>query len=278
MTDGSRWYFPVFEGLFDAKHVKGMGPAIWLYGWILSRAWAAQKNGRMMYSHQDACDDLGVCNKTVRLWFERLQQHGYITTRARQPHNLDIEVSNWRSVAEWLDARAEERTYHSPPVIGNVIGNVSGNSLQPSISIKLLSYEYPTGADAHVCTIAYAFAGLLEALKTTKNKPAMLVAIHGLCFGGEAPNFGRVGKLARDIGGAGRLAEIMWQLSTKPPTGDVLSYIQKAYVYKGKGREALRGNEWDRPLTPEEERLNAIALSGQSGEDNHDSNALARDS
>ena len=38
MTDssGSRWYFPTFEGLYDAKHVKQMGMAIWLYGWVLA--------------------------------------------------------------------------------------------------------------------------------------------------------------------------------------------------------------------------------------------------
>jgi len=41
----------------------------------------------------------------------------------------------------------------------------------------------------------------------------------------DPPSFGRIGKAAREVGGAGRLAELMWQAASRPPTGDVISYL-----------------------------------------------------
>jgi hypothetical protein len=44
----------------------------------------------------------------------------------------------------------------------------------------------------------------------------------------DAPDFGYIGKVANKVGGAGRLAELLWQHSAKPPSGDVLAYIQES--------------------------------------------------
>jgi hypothetical protein len=58
-----------------------------------------------------------------------------------------------------------------------------------------------------------------------------------LCFGdADPPDYGYIAKVGKQVGGAGRLAEIMWQLSTKPPTGDVMAYILSVYGRKGKQR------------------------------------------
>lgn len=270
MGEGSRWYFPVWEGLFDAKHVEQMGPAVWLYGWVLARAWVAQRGGQLVYSHADAGAGLGVCDKTVRLWFERLQENGYLITRARRRDHLEVEVVNWRSVAEWLEARAQAgevdsvknyrsgsvNSYRSEVEIGKEIGNKIGNSLQSTITIKLSGYEYPSGAGAGVPaggpatpegsgSLVGAFRGLMEVLKVTPNKPAMLQGIYALCFGpNDLPEYGYLGKVARTVGGAGRLAEVMWQLSTKPPTGDILAYILAQYKAQGRGN----GQRRDEPL------------------------------
>jgi hypothetical protein len=78
---------------------------------------------------------------------------------------------------------------------------------------------------------------LLVVLDNAKNKPAVLKQIYHLCFGGwgnEEPSFGYLAKVANLVGGEGRLAEIMWQLSTKPPTGDALAYIQAWHKAKAR--------------------------------------------
>lgn len=100
------------------------------------------------------------------------------------------------------------------------------------------SIEEPKGAASAVPTapspaaqpLAEQFHTLLAELKTTENKQAKLKDIYVLCFGKDgAPEFGYLGKVAKQVGGAGRLAELFWQYSAKPPTGDVLAYIQKAH-------------------------------------------------
>jgi len=42
----------------------------------------------------------------------------------------------------------------------------------------------------------------------------------------DVPSYAYVAKVASKVGGAGRLAELLWQNSAKPPSGDVLAYIQ----------------------------------------------------
>ena len=48
----------------------------------------------------------------------------------------------------------------------------------------------------------------------------------------DLPAYGYLGKVAKQVGGAGRLADLLWQHSTRPPTGDLLAYILA--VAKGK--------------------------------------------
>ncbi|MBN2561651.1 MAG: hypothetical protein JXQ75_12050, partial [Phycisphaerae bacterium] len=59
------------------------------------------------------------------------------------------------------------------------------------------------------------------------NRPAILRRMFEHLYPGkEPPTYSYVGRVAQGVGGAGRLAELLWQHSTRPPTGDVLAYIQ----------------------------------------------------
>lgn len=257
-AQGSRWYFPVYEGLFDAKHQEQMGPALWLYGWMLARAWVAQHDGVLSYSHIEAANELGVDVRTIKRWFSLLQESVYITTRARHAYHLEVAVTNWRTTEEWLDARGREgRSAISvtPEARSDRIAERSDKRSDTRsdrtvtslpITIRLSGYQYPPdgvpsgGADAPTApNLADAFAGLMEQLRAEKNKPALLQEIYGLCFGAsELPEYGYLGKVARAVGGAGRLAQILWQLSADRPQGDVLAYVLA--MHKGKGSNGHR--------------------------------------
>ena len=230
---GSRWYFPVYEGLFDAKHVAAMGQSIWLYGWLLGRAHVAQKGGILDYTHIAASQDLGVSERTVRYWFDTLQECGYIIRRTRHQYHLEVEMTNWRPVEEWLNARQSERQHLAGTGTRTAMRTATrvANPCNPTISIRLLGYEYPTGSAERqsLASLADVFRDLLERLKLGGNRPALLRLIYRLCFGGaekDLPRYSYLGKMAKLVGGAGRLAELMWKLTAKPPTGDVLAYIQ----------------------------------------------------
>lgn len=99
-----------------------------------------------------------------------------------------------------------------------------------------------TGAPAAVVlpasSLAEQFHNLIEELRQTKNRPALLRQIYVLCFGEheDMPTFGYLGKVANAVGGAGRLAQLMWQQSTDPPKGDILAYLMARH--KGKAPKA----------------------------------------
>ena len=78
--------------------------------------------------------------------------------------------------------------------------------------------------------------GWLEILKNGTNKQAILMRMTKTLYPDlvEYPTYSYIGKVARDIGGAGRLAALLWECVTRNPKGDILSYIQ-AYA---KGRKS----------------------------------------
>jgi hypothetical protein len=85
-----------------------------------------------------------------------------------------------------------------------------------------------------------AFAGWLKLIQESKNRPAALRFMFETLFRGrDPPSFGYIGKTAKIVGGAGRLAELLWQASTKPPTGDVMRYIQGMAKGQRRNREPV---------------------------------------
>lgn len=89
-----------------------------------------------------------------------------------------------------------------------------------------------------------AFHALLAELKTSKNKAAVLRQIYILCYGDSAaPQFGYIAKVAKQVGGAGYLAGRLWELTARPPTGDVLAYILAEHKARANGRANGTGED-----------------------------------
>lgn len=62
----------------------------------------------------------------------------------------------------------------------------------------------------------------------SKNKSAAIATMLNHlypCVRGSPVDFGMIGTTARSVGGFGRLADLLWQHSTRPPTGDPLKFI-----------------------------------------------------
>lgn len=251
MTTGSRWYYRHWEGLIDAKHVKQMGMALWLYEYLISRAHVARRNGLLEYTHVEAAQVLGKTERTIKTWFKALQQQGYISIATRRPYHLEVQVTKWRSFEEWENARqVGDVQYFSPLPGGNGERSEersegrSENQRHHTITIKLSSYEYPTGSPAEParCCLTDAFREMLESLKTVTNMAAALRDVYILCFGAaDVPSYGYLGKAAKAVGGAGRLAQLMWDVTTNPPTGDVLAYLMAT----DKHRRQRQGGQQD---------------------------------
>lgn len=104
---------------------------------------------------------------------------------------------------------------------------------EPSIEPSRLGADAPgvAGAPASVPSVvplALQFRAVTDELRADgANRPAILRAWYVACFGeAGAPDYGRIGRVAKEIGGAGLLARRFLELAGCPPSGDVLSYIQ----------------------------------------------------
>lgn len=63
-------------------------------------------------------------------------------------------------------------------------------------------------------------------IKESKNRQATLLFMFKTLYPDhDPPGYGYIGKVAKRLT-ASRLAELLWQHSTRPPTGDVLDYVQ----------------------------------------------------
>lgn len=86
-------------------------------------------------------------------------------------------------------------------------------------------------------TFADEFSDVQAELKETgSNKAAILRGWYIRCFGeGGAPDYAYIGKVAKQVGGAGHLAALFMQLASRPPNGDVLAYIIATHKGKADG-------------------------------------------
>ncbi len=255
---GSRWFVPLYEGLVEARHQGQMGPAIWLYLYCIKYALVAKNRGRLDYSHTEAALELGVQERTTRRWFCTLQEHGYINYRARKSHHLEIAVSNWRTVEEWQKARQQngERTFVSSQDSErtNFVESTDKRTdiFCPSYIIAYspiaIHLTVSQSDEPKPATMADVFRDLLAELKKSKNRPAALRQIYKFCFGGDddsLPDYGYLGRVAKKVGGAERFAQIMWELTTRPPA-DPIGYIMKVNGKGASNATRRRDNQADR--------------------------------
>lgn len=98
-------------------------------------------------------------------------------------------------------------------------------------------------ADADAAPVS--FSEWHDRIETESNKPAVVRELFETLFPGrDPPDFGYIGRVARRVSGYGRLAELLWQTSTRPPTGDVLAYVSGAH----KRERDRAGPAFDRTL------------------------------
>jgi DNA-binding MarR family transcriptional regulator len=95
--------FPMYSGIFEPKHYKQIGSALWFFAWCISSTtkeavdeegitWG-QVLGKKPLKIPELAEPFGVDEKTVRRWIKTLEEHGYIRV-SRAPYGVIIEVKN----------------------------------------------------------------------------------------------------------------------------------------------------------------------------------------
>lgn len=101
-------------GLFDAKHYARMGPAIWLYGWLVLRQTRERDGiglvlGGHPVSYREIESETGFCRKTLERWMQTLRRAGYIETVAA-PAGVVVRITK----AKKFFKAANAKDFHSP--------------------------------------------------------------------------------------------------------------------------------------------------------------------
>lgn len=92
-------WISVKRGIIDPKHQATIGPAVWLFLYLLDNCnWADGK----VYGYTDgqAAEDLGMEKRTVRDHRTKLQAAKYISCQQRK-HDQTITIHNWTNPREY---------------------------------------------------------------------------------------------------------------------------------------------------------------------------------
>jgi hypothetical protein len=210
---------------------------------VLAMASDSPIRGRLMISADvpatiDDISDAAGCNVTET--FLKLVVTGLVTTDVTDDGHTVYVVTAWDKRQYESDSSAtrvkrhRERQKVAKSNADVTLQSRFGNT--PDTDTDTDTDTLPTTLDAGASSnLSQQFQSLLEELKTTTNKTATLRQVYVLCFGeSAAPDFGYIGKTAKQVGGAGRLAQLMFELVTRPPAGDILAYI----VAQENGRKA----------------------------------------
>lgn len=113
------------------------------------------------------------------------------------------------------------------------VENLSMETTPPLSEVEVTTHPSEVVTSTAHTPLAVQFRTLTDELRTAKNKAALLMQIYILCYGVDsAVTFAYLGKVAKQVGGAGYLAQRLWELSVRPPNGDVLAYIQSEHKSK----------------------------------------------
>lgn len=89
-----------------------------------------------------------------------------------------------------------------------------------------------------------SLSGWLDLVRESSNRPAtlrwMVSVIYPYLTDSDLPDYGYVGKVAKEVGGAGLLATLLWENAKHAPQGNVVSYVYQAHR-NGQGKKHTQG-------------------------------------
>lgn len=70
-------------GLWDEQHFQGMGPAVWLFGWLIHRQTRERDGVGLVLAgspltYQIISQDTGIARRTLKRWMAKLARAGYV--------------------------------------------------------------------------------------------------------------------------------------------------------------------------------------------------------
>ncbi len=176
-------------------------------------------------SHDKIAGELNITRRTVWRWIKLLCQDGYLEdltptvrnhTHKYRPTDKIDGVIEMHSTEERCDLNAQQGVIESH-------SHCDLNAHEEKDTLKETNTQEVADATPH--TFQDWHTRIKEA-KTSQKRISLLRWMCEILYPGlDPPAYGYVGKVAKKLH-AGRLADLLWQHSSHPPTGDLMAYIQ----------------------------------------------------
>ena len=182
----------------------------------------------------------GLSKPTIINGLKRAEQHGFIIVGKDDSDGGRVKKFYSLKMRKELDPRGKESLQENDDR-----GKESLHRTEKDTTTKkdTLETESPTATETTKQEIPSTFQEWLAVFRDpSTNKPAALRKMYQTLYPEHPPpDYGYCGKVARRVGGYEVLAMRLWELSTKPPVGDVLAYVQG--IKKGGNGKSLRNKE-----------------------------------
>jgi len=85
-------------GLWDEAHLERMGPAVWLFGWLVHRQTREHNGvglvlGGSPLTYKIISDDTGMAVRTLKRWMARLGRSGYVRVKHTTYKRMIIQIT-----------------------------------------------------------------------------------------------------------------------------------------------------------------------------------------
>lgn len=188
-------------------------------------AWKLRTNDEELLADLKALEEIGIVAQTEARWL-------VVKFAERQAPVCDAE----RKQRQRIRDRLKDDCVTDETQDGHAAVTECDTDIDTDIDID---------ADPEQSPPAASFQDWHRRIETSGNRPAALREMFEALYPGRSPpGFGYLGKVARAVGGAGRLAELLWEHSTKPPTGDVLAYVQAVAKRAKRKDDKSSADEW----------------------------------
>lgn len=176
----------------------------------------AGENGECWQSTRTLAEACRMSAGAVSNSKQRLIDHGlidvYEKTSDKGQYHLITIIDVWEQNFERFASRSPDERPRSPgETKNNPSKNNSTNGDSPGEP-----HSRPSNA-----------LQWIESINGASNKQAAIKRMHDELFPGrDSPDYGYIGRVINNVGGAGRLAQLMWIANGYQPSGDVLRYCQ----------------------------------------------------
>lgn len=215
------------------------GPQLGAYGIAVYTALCrmANANGTCWPSLNTLASTIGISRSTVIRSLEKLESLGLISISHRNGSDGSQDTNIYTILAVGGSVSQKPGWCPTDTTLVSDVDSNNTNRTIPNEQYNVNGRSTIDGADPAPAVSFKDWIDMIKGYKDSRGRHSPNVALAKMCvalYGVDLPDFGKIGRVARAVGGPERLAQLLWENAARPPVGDVLDYIM---AIKRNGKE-----------------------------------------